>query len=323
MNNIFQERSFHLISRPTTRWRLTYTQEHGPFEGIAYFPAPPNDPGQRILRSEVYAEGAQGRIDSTRSLDAGPLKKPLFKLILKELGTFRIVVRFDVQFYETALVKGQSTTPVPALSSTERTEYLKDGWPSSEAREWFRTWMKQNNLIRSREMSEVDFAYDALVFMQEKFTYKIPDGVVEWKAMVKQDPVMGNWRYTLSTWSGECWRISETYCRILRMNGIPARLVSGNHVGQGSGHHLRSLAYFSTIGWVPVEATSAVSSQQKPPTPFMGNWGGTMLSGNENIDYVLEGPRGKGGIGTLDFLVLYPKAGSWEFPSLKFVSERL
>lgn len=231
-------------------------------------------------------------------------------------------MKFDVQFYETALVPGKPATPPKILSNLECSEYLKDGWPDDEARQWFRKWMKENNLVRRKDEQDVDFAYNTLVFMQEKFHYKIADDI-EWKTMVKQDPKMGDWHYSLSTWSGECWRLSDIYCRIMRMNAIPARLISGNLVGQESGHHLRSLLYLDSVGWTPVEATSAVFSQRKPPTPFMGNWGGTMLSGNENIDFLLEGPSGKGFIGTFDFLVFCPSNGRWEFPPVKFVSERL
>src|SRR5262249_2222452 len=141
------------------------------------------------------------------------------------------------------------------------------------------------------------FAYRVLVVMQGKFRYRIPDEFPAYQAVVKQDPQLGSWKYALSTLTGECWRLSDTYCRALRMNRIPTRLVSGNLVGHGSGHHLRNLVYLEEIGWVPVEATAAVSSQRKPPVAFFGNWGGTMLNGNENIDYVLAGPKGSGSIG--------------------------
>ena len=113
---------------------------------------------------------------------------------------------------------------------------------------------------------------------------------------------MGDWHYTMETCTGECWRLSDTYCRIMRMNGIPARLVSGNYFGNDSGHHLRSLVFLPEVGWVPVEATAAVSARNRPPLEFFGTWVGTMLIGNRNIDFELQGPKGKWNIGTLDSL---------------------
>jgi hypothetical protein len=149
--------------------------------------------------------------------------------------------------------------------------------------------------------------------MQEHFRYVIPDDLPEHKAMVARDPELGEWRYTLSTLTGECWRLSDTYCRVMRMNGIPARLVSGNYV-DGVGHHLRSLVFLPDVGWIPVEATAAVTSRKKPPLEFFGTWGGAMLVGNRNIDFELEGPKGKQGIGTLDSLAFGAVDGKWEFP---------
>jgi hypothetical protein len=100
----------------------------------------------------------------------------------------------------------------------------------------------------------------------------------------------------------------------MRMNGIPARLVSGNFVGNESGHHLRSLIQLQDVGWAPVEATSAISSPKRPMLQFFGAWGGSMLIGNRDIGFELQGPKGKGNILTLDALAFGSFDGNWEFP---------
>jgi len=134
---------------------------------------------------------------------------------------------------------------------------------------------------------------------------------------------MGLWHYAIGTGTGECWRISDTYCRIMRMNGVPTRLVSGNFVGDGSGHHLRSLIYLPEAGWVPIEATSAVSSPRQPAIQFFGTWGGSLLVGNRNIDFTLPGPKGPWNIGTLDGLAFGGSGGKWDFPTPKFIAKPL
>ena len=109
---------------------------------------------------------------------------------------------------------------------------------------------------------------------------------------------MGDWRYTLGTSRGECLRLSDTYARVMRMNGVPARLVNRNFINEQNGHHLRSLVWLADTGWVPVEVTSAVGPPKKPALDFLGACGGPMLVGNRNVGYELLGPKGTWNIGT-------------------------
>lgn len=324
MQNVKQrQRSFRLISRSLGRFRLTNTMERPPFRGVAFFPVPPNDPGQKILEMEVYAEGGRGKIEARRTTESGPLKKPILQLDLNESDRFRIVSRFDVQFFENSLVPGKPSAPPAPLSAIERAEYLKDGWQSREARAWFREWLTQNKLLRPEGQSDIDFAFDALRLMQRDFTYSLDEPDQGWKTIIKNEPELGTWRYSLGTHTGECWRLSDTYCRILRTNGIPARLLSGNIVGKRTGHHLRSLIYLEGTGWVPVEATFAVCSKNTPAEKFLGDWGETMLSGNENVDYQIEHRGRRIGIGTFDSFAFLSDMGTTDVPSIKFTSEKL
>jgi transglutaminase-like putative cysteine protease len=316
------QRPFHLESRPALHWEVTFTHRHAPFHGVVYYAVPPDDPCQTIHSVGLYAETRKGRIEAVRVTDAGPFKKPLLKLDLNALAPFTVTAQVDVQLHLTKLGPG----PVPGrggpLGPVQRREFLDDGWPNAKARAWFTGWMKGHKLIRGGEEPDA-FAFRVLQFMQAHFRYVIPDNLPEFKAMVARDPVMGDWHYTIETFSGECWRLSDTYCRVMRMNGIPARLVSGNYFGPDNGHHLRSLVYLPEVGWVPVEVTTAVSARPKPALDFFGTWGGNMLIGNQNIDFELEGPKGKWNIGTLDGLAFGGANGKWEFPNVQIKARPL
>jgi len=316
-------RPFHLEIHPALHWDLTLNQAHGRFRGVVYYAVPPDDPCQKIRSCQLYAETHEGRIEATRVADGGPFKKPLLRLAIDTAEPFHVIAAVDVQFHDTVLKAGAPLDPAKPILPGARPEYVDDGWPNERARAWFKKWMTSHHLIRGPGEDAADFAFRVLQFMQSHFRYVIPDNIPEHQAMVEKDPVMGDWHYTIETSTGECLRISDTYCRVMRMNGIPARLVSGNFVGDDSGHHLRSLIHLPDVGWVPVEATAAVSSPRKPPIQFFGTWGGSYLAGNRNIDFELPGPKGKGSIWTLDSLAFGSADGKWDFPTPVFVAKPL
>src|SRR5262249_18326538 len=150
------EHDFRLETRQTSRWKLELIQDHGPFEGLVYFPRPPDDPGQRILSCEVVAQCGERTIAASPATDLGPLKKPLLKLTLEESEAFRAVVRISVQFYAAALVQGRAQSAPKQLSDLERREYLNDGWPTDAARQWFRAWLEQNGIVRKESERDLD-----------------------------------------------------------------------------------------------------------------------------------------------------------------------
>jgi len=311
---VLPPRPFHVESKDGKRWDETMTVRRGPFHGVIYYAVPPDDPCQTIHSAELYAETKKGRVNAVRVTDAGPFKKPLLKLEVNAAAPFTVVAHVDVQIHQTKLAPGAPIGKVKPLIPLNRREYMDDGWPNAKARAWFAQWMKTHKLIRGGE-DEAAFAFRVLKFMQEHFRYVIPDNIPEHKAMVAKDPEMGEWRYTLGTFSGECWRLSDTYVRVMRMNGIPARLVSGNWMTGDKGHHLRSLIWLADTGWIPVEVTDAVGPPKVPVLEFFGTWGGPMLVGNRNIDFELSGPKDKWNIGTFDQIGFGGADGKWDFPT--------
>ena len=316
-------RPFHLESHPSRHWDVTLDQPHGRFRGVVYYAVPPDDPCQTIHSCELYAETREGRIEAKRVAENGPFHKPVLKLEINTAEPFHVFAHVDVQFHDTALKEGATVHPIKPILPEARAEYLDDGWPNAQARAWFKQWMNTHHLNRNPDETPADFGFRMLQLIQGHFRYVIPDDIPEHKAIVEKDPVMGDWHYTINTGTGECWRLSDTYCRVLRMNGVPARLVSGNYVGDGSGHHLRSLIYLPEAGWVPIEATSAVSSPKKPAMQFFGSWGGSYLAGNRNIDFDLPGPKGHWTIGTLDGLAFGGADGKWDFPTPNFIAKSI
>jgi hypothetical protein len=307
-------RPFHVDRKDGKRWDATFTVHYGPFRGVVYYAVPPDDPSQTIEGVELQAETKKCRVEAVKATDASPFKKPLLKLELEAGAPFTVVTHVVVQFHNTKLEAGPAAGKVEPLSRLQQKELLDDGWPNHSAREWFTQWMKQHTLIRNGE-DEAAFAFRLLKFMQKNFRYVIPDNIPEHKEMVAKDPEMGDWHYTIKTSTGECYRLSDLYDRVLRMNGIPARLVSGNWLIGDKGHHLRSLIFLNHVCWVPIEATAAVTSPKVPPITFLGSWGGPMLIGNRNIDFELQGPKNKWSIGTFDQIGFGAADGTWDFPN--------
>jgi hypothetical protein len=315
-------RPFRLESRPARHWDVTIDQPRARFHGVVYYAVPPDDPCQMIRACELFAETREGRIGAVRVADDSRFHKPLLKLRIDADAPFHVIAHLDVQFHDTELAPGTAQR-IAGILPTARPEYVNDDWPNEQARAWFRKWMKSQQLEREPGEDAAGFAFRVLQYFQGHFRYVIPDDLPEYKAAVAKDPVMGDWHYVINTGTGECLRISNTYCQIMRMNGIPARLVSGNFLGDGSGHHLRSLIHLEAVGWVPVEATSAVSFPKRPAIKFFGTWGGSYLAGNRNIDFVLPGPKDKWTIGTLDGLAFGSANGKWEFPEPVFKTKAL
>ena len=304
-------RPFHVEGVDGARWDVRMTVHHAPFHGRVFYAVPPNDPCQTIRSVELYAETAKGRVDAVRVADAGPYKKPLLQLDVDAAAAFTVVAHVEVQIHHTKLAAGPPPEKVKPMLPLARKEYLDDEWPNEKAREWFTQWMKTHELIRGDE-DHAAFAFRVLKFMQQHFRYVIPDKLPDFLAAVKSDPVMGDWHYTLRTFTGECYRLSDTYCRIMRMNGVPSRLVSGNYVNEQDGHHLRSLIYLADAGWVPVEVTQSLD--KLPALNCFGSWGGPYLAGNRNINFTLPGPKGPWFMGTLDRLGFAAADGTWDFP---------
>jgi hypothetical protein len=282
-------RPFHLERTDGKRWDVTFTLQHGPFHGIVYYPVPPDDPSQTIESVDLQAETNKGRLEGVKATDASPLRKPLLKLELQAEAPFTVVAHVVVQFYHTTLETGAPAGKVKSLDRVQQKEFLDDGLPNDSARQWFTQWMKQHQLIRNGE-DEAEYSFRVLKFVQKHFRYVIPDNIPEYKAMVAKYPEIGDWYYTIKTSTGECWRLSNLYDCVMRMNGIPARLVSGNWLAGDKGHHVRSLIYLREVGWVPVEATSAMTSPNDPPMNFFGAWGEPMLNGNRNLGYCQHFP---------------------------------
>ena len=206
--------SFHLSRTDGKRWDATFTVQHGPFHGVIYYAVPTDDPSQTIESAELFADTKRGRMNAERATDASPYKKPVFKLDLEAQAPFTAAAHVVVQFHRTTLEPGAPARQIEPLGRVQQKEFLDDGWPSENARQWFTQWMREHKLIRNGE-DEAEFAFRVLKFEQKNFRYVIPDDIPEHKAMVEKDPAMGDWHYTIKTSTGECWRLSKLYDTVM------------------------------------------------------------------------------------------------------------
>ncbi len=320
--HFWNDRPYRLARKKTTQWRVSQQTSHGAFEGSILYPVPPDDPGQRILSSRVVLTDDRGTRTAPIVQDTKPLQQPVYALEVKESGSFSVRAEVDVTFYDCSLVADDEAPAPEPLDPAMKTLALNDEFATSQEREWYRGWMQSESLLRRAGETDSELAYRALVYMHRNFVYKIPDDLPEYKEAVRAEGDFGSWKYRIATKSGECWRLSDIYARILRMNGIPVRVLSGNHVGKNSGHHVRPLVWLANVGWVPMEPTIVVNGKNMPPDPWFGNWGGTMLSGNKNLWFSVPLAAGNFTIGTFDTLWLVPRRGRPESVSA-FSSEPL
>jgi transglutaminase-like putative cysteine protease len=268
------------------------------FEGRMCLPIPPSDQCQDVVVNRVGAEIDGKWVDAVRSTELTCLKQPIAIIDTKKFLVARATCDMTVSFYDTRLVPGTPPKPQP-LSPAEKYVYLQEPARNDPMRWKFREWMTDYDLWRKPGETEIDFAVRVLRFMNSKFKYVIPDAIPAFLELVKKYGVDGDYQYTIQNFTGECWRLSETYNWILMLNGIPCRLISGNWVPSYD-HHLRSHIYLEGLGWIPVEATAASGGNPNWLKCF-GGWGGDYLSGNSQIHLLIPMQNGgQGWYGTFD-----------------------
>lgn len=316
-----QARSLALIRRPTERWKVRITGQEAAFTGSVVFPIPPNDPGQNVISCTMRASIGQKQVTASAIQERNPLKQSVLRIDVEEASMVKVQVDIEVQFFDTFFGRATTTDAAHSLTKEELQVTLDCRWPGDNVKEWFGKYLDSSNLRVRKGESKLDFALRAHHFVGRNYRYEIPDKIPAYKKLIEEQKAFGNWLYVVSTRSGECWRISELYANILRSNGIPVRVISGNHVGAFNGHHLRVLVFDESVGWFPVEPTSALGAPD--PSRFFGHWGGTMLNGNENIWLDIPALKGSLHAGTVDYVWFIPTKGEARMATGKLQGTRI
>jgi len=284
--------------------------------GIVIFPIPHTTPSQKVVRCEMEILSGQTSKAAEEAFDLGPFKKPILVGRLPKRARAKAIVTMELEFFHSQLVSGEPEEKPVLLSETERANLLASEWHYEHDERWFQLWMRDNGLLREAEETDRDFAFRALNFIRQEFTYKIPDPDYMQKRMTRLRT--GELGFFVSEKSGECWALSRIYTCILRSNGIPSRQVSGFMLpAEGeemSGHHVKAEVYLEEIGWTLAEIAGAVTRPRRDLLETFCSPGTNMVVVSQGINYRLPGPKGVGRIGTLSKFAVGTSDGKWEFP---------
>ena len=305
----------------TRKITVTITHDAEPFAGVILAPVPPNTDSQRVISSEMIVKTSKGTTKARESHEAGPLKSRILTVPANPDEKMRIVLTLEIDL-QPAPGPVRIGRTIGTLTNEQRTRYSEArGWRYEHDAESFRSWMKTNGLFKGKKESDVQFAYRALAFMHDEFTYKIPDE--EYMRAKIEERGTGDLGFFTSEKSGECLALSSVYVCVLRANGIPSRAVTG-WVLRDSAHHVRAEVFLHNLGWMHVEVAGCVAHKEVNLADSFGRGGSYMIVMNEGLNYALPGPNGVvvnrgcfAGIG------LCKEDADWEFPDGTFsVSER-
>jgi len=222
---------------------------------------PPNLDGQKLIAATFRAlDSPQAK--SEILTDKGLLPQKVFFIhypVVQENQRHSTSVEaiYELILMSRRLVMGAPTVPVPPLDENMRQVYLASASDADYEIPIFRTWLKSNNLVRQKEESDLAFAYRALSFIGEHFTYKWVIGSPNKASEICNQG-----------WS-HCGPLTALFVATMRANGIPARMLFGRWA-KSSGEptdlfhdrdHVKGEFFADGIGWVPVDTSGAVSSK--------------------------------------------------------------
>lgn len=233
-------------------------------EWIVYFPNVPAIPGQSAPRTKLSPSTAD-------AVELSPLKRPMIlarlPVVMGSEQEQKLQLRVDIQAKLTGrhLVTRQPSTkyakPSP-LTAAEREAFLSaTKWQDHQSPE-FQKWITDQDLLRTTDEGEIDFARRVFLSIRNGFDYAYPP------------PVDRSASLTCASKSSDCGGLSTVFCGVLRANGIPARLqlgrwaksaVEGESLGgkEYKQWHAKSQFYATGVGWVPVDVSAAVSAKNQ------------------------------------------------------------
>ena len=254
---------FHVVATPqqTVTGTLTYTLT-GPVlkatEWLAFMPEAPTYNGQTNPSTSLSITNLPGATVS-EVIDQSAQHRPALRARVKIANpivpsSVTVQVVYKATLLKRDLVAGAPSTPVPALSATDRQNYLSQSYTIDYQSAAFQQWLTSNSLIKQNQETELDFGRRALQFLAVHYTYQyIPT----------QDHRVSS---LCSTNTTDCGGASDLFVAIMRASGIPSRLLVGrwaiSSTSSADVHqwHVKSEFFATGIGWVPIEASNALGA---------------------------------------------------------------
>ncbi len=279
-----------IIEKLTVQATLSYQVECPTLqakEWILYGPALPELPQQRQVQSKLEPAGMVVP-------EAGPRQRPLLQARIavekpEQKTAVSATFRYSAVLYARTLrflKRGEKPPKVPELSDAERTIYLAPSRVIDHDSEAFQRWLKERQLERRANESDIDFAKRAFLTIKNGFKYQyMPLGENDRRASL-----------VCQAKQGDCIGLSGVFVATLRANGIAARQLFGRWAKSSEksklvpgtmyhGWHVKSEFYAVGIGWVPVEMSGGVEVKTPNPLHYFGREDGDFIT--FHIDDVL------------------------------------
>ncbi|EGG17744.1 hypothetical protein DFA_08743 [Cavenderia fasciculata] len=210
----------------------------------------------------------------------------------------QIKYEIEAQLYSIALKQAGPGDFVPMtipLSGEQRAYHLKPTTLMNFNDTGFGQWVHSNQLhpmlmSDGSVESALCYAYRVFLFIKIHFSYVFAKDV---KGTRKASETIG-YRFT------DCGGFSILFGAILRMHGIPSRLLFGrwaNTPKEGQNVHVVGEFYADGVGWIPFDSASSITGDnQEPYTKFFGKGNGNLIAMHldhniAGIDTVIDGSK--------------------------------
>lgn len=276
---------YHMVRTKGPRVRGTFSRVFTEpnltvLEWDVFMARPPDLPGQTDVSYEVQVVGID-KPEAKEVYDAGQ-RRPMVELIVAS-GDKRLQSRLETKFIFEAtlmtqnLVPGPPARPAEELSGPERSACLAESWAMDFNDREFQRWLDEKGLRRGKE-SDLRFAYRAFETLARDFSYFAdPKGFEQRASRVCRLE------------RAECGGLSHLFVAILRASGIPARILVGWAVGDGT--HVKAEFYAEKTGWVPVEVSGGVSTKDTSVGTHFGGDPYPLLVAHVNDNIEVETAR--------------------------------
>ncbi len=177
---------------------------------------------------------------------------------------------------------------VPNLERDERRQTLITRGRYSLDSPAVQTWLKQNELKRGEDESDLDYGRRCFLAIKNSFEYSYANTMSRTPQVLCEDR------------EGDCGGLSILFTALMRANDIPARVLVGRWLRSSQqGKEWFGVAYSEThaeaefwckgLGWVPVDLASAVLYDDgRPGLKFFGNDPGDFFVQHTDADLILD-----------------------------------
>lgn len=214
--------------------------------------------------------------------ELSPLARPLTLLQIND-GRKAVVtlLSIDATLYSRRLVpvgKDQPAARVTELTPDQVAQHTRGSALADYQAPAVQAWMLGNRLTRTGDESELAFAHRVFSCIKHHFTYEYPTD----NHAASQVCQAGR---------ADCGGLSALFAAVMRANHVPTRMLGGrwavSQTAKSYQVHVKADFFAPGIGWVPVDASNAVT-HDNGENLYFGNDPGDFLALMSDEDALLE-----------------------------------